>query len=86
MSRNSKPRGGDPAALTDRERGDICLWFGWGSVMRYPTAPQDYLREALKPTNRAEFLAMPRPKRKAILRFVIEEHARRNAATEPVTS
>lgn len=63
--------------LNDAERRDICLWFGWGAVLGYPTGPLNYLREALKPERRAEFLAMPRPKRKAILRFVIDEHARR---------
>jgi hypothetical protein len=68
----------DPAALTDAERRDIMLWFGWGSILDYPTGPLDYLRDALKPSHRADFLAMPRPKRKAILRFIIAEHGRRS--------
>ena len=63
--------------LSDGERRDVCLWFGWGAILGYPTGPLDYLREALKPERRAEFLSMPRPKRKAILRFVIDEHVRR---------
>lgn len=63
--------------LDDRERGDILLWFGWGARLGYPTGPRSYLREALRPKFKPEFLAMPRAKRKAILRFVIEEHARR---------
>jgi hypothetical protein len=63
--------------LTERETGDIMLWFGWGTILGYVTTPRGYLREALKPERRAEFLEMPRPKRRAILRFVIDEHARR---------
>lgn len=59
------------------------MWFGWGSVLEYPTGPKAYLREALKPERRAEFLSMSRPKRKAILRFVIEEHARRRLPPLP---
>lgn len=63
--------------LNDAEQRDIGLWFGWGAILNYPTGPRAYLREALKPERRAEFLEMPRPKRKAILRFVIAEHLRR---------
>ena len=63
--------------LTDRERGDIMLWFGWGAILGYPTDPKSYLREALKPENRKLFFDMPRAKRKDVLRFVIEEHGRR---------
>jgi len=66
-------------SLNDAERRDIMLWFGWGAMLGYPTGPCDYLREALKPRHRAEFLVMTRPKRKAILRFVVEEHARRTS-------
>lgn len=58
--------------LSDREIGDIKLWFGWGRVLGYPTKPKDYLRHALK--YKAEFLAMPREKRKAILKYIIEEN------------
>jgi hypothetical protein len=69
--------------LNDAERRDICLWFGWGTVLDYPTGPRAYLREALKSERRAEFLEMPRPKRKAILQFVIEEHTRRQVMPAP---
>lgn len=69
--------------LTDDERRDILLWFGWGWLLGYPTSPRAYLREAVKPAHRAELLAMPRPKRKAILRFVIDEHARRAPVIAP---
>lgn len=64
-------------ALTDREEGDIRLWFGWGTILGYPTDPRSYLREAMQPKFKAEFLAMPRARRKEILRFVIDEHGRR---------
>lgn len=63
--------------LSEGEARDVKLWFGWGAVLGYPTNPKAYLREALKPANRALFLAMPRTKRKAALRYVIEEHERR---------
>jgi hypothetical protein len=63
--------------LTSAETREIRLWFGWGAILGYATDPHSYLRDALKPSHRAEFLAMARPKRKAVLRFVIEEHARR---------
>jgi hypothetical protein len=61
---------------------DIKLWFGWGSILRYPTGPKDYLREMMKPDTRPRFLEQPRRKRKAILRFVIEENDRRSKARE----
>ena len=81
LKRNAPRRRKSPSAfaLTEAEVRDIKLWFGWGSIYGYPTSPRDYLREALKPSNISEFLAMPRSKRKAILRFVIDEHARRFA-------
>lgn len=63
--------------LSDAETRDILLWFGWGNMLHYPTGPRDYLRAALKPERREEFLLMARPKRKAILGFVIAEHKRR---------
>jgi hypothetical protein len=78
-----KQRGVCGAPLTDAERRDIMLWFGWGSILEYPTGPRDYLREALKPERRVEFLAMARQKRRAILRFVIDEHARRRLPPPP---
>jgi hypothetical protein len=78
-----KKSGSKGPLLSDREQGDIKLWFGWGSILGYPTGPRDYLREALKSAHRAEFLAMARPKRKAILRFVIAEHARRRLPPLP---
>jgi hypothetical protein len=59
--------------LTDRERRDIKLWFGWGAVLGYSTNPRAYLREAMKPANKPLFLAVPRAKRKEILQFVIHE-------------
>jgi hypothetical protein len=64
-------------ALTENEKRDIKLWFAWGSIYEYPTGPKAYLKMAMKPERKAEFLAMARPKRKAILRFVIEESNRR---------
>ncbi len=80
--RSMKPQreagGSKGEILTDVEARDIRLWFGWGTVLGYATGPRDYLRDALKPANRALFLAMPRLKRKAILRFIVNEHARRN--------
>jgi hypothetical protein len=78
--KRSKQEGGI-AALTDAERRDVLLWFGWGSVLGYETTPRAYLREAMK--HKALFLAMSRDKRKAILRFVIEESARRQARRMP---
>lgn len=63
--------------LSDAETRDILLWFGWGNILHYPTGPRDYLRAALKPERKEEFLSMTRPKRKAILGFVIAEHNRR---------
>ena len=80
MKRN-KREGGCDAALTDIERRDILLWFGWGAVLGYGTTPRAYLREAMK--HKALFLAMTRDKRKAILRFVIEEAARRQVKRMP---
>lgn len=68
-----------PDALTDAETRDIRLWFGWGVILDYPTDPCAYLRAMMKPDMRARFLEQPRPKRKAILRFVIAEHAQRSA-------
>lgn len=79
MKRKSLPT----TLLTEDERRDICLWFGWGSIIGYPTGPRAFLREALKTAERrAEFLGMSRPKRKAILNFVIAEHKRRSAMVE----
>jgi len=52
------------------------LWFGWGTILGYPTGPRSYLKEAMKSRNKSLFLAMPRAKRKAVLRFVMDEHAR----------
>ena len=63
--------------LTAEEICDIRLWFGWGVILEYPTTPKAYLKEALKPSNRKLFLEMSRDKRKAVLRFVIEECNRR---------
>ena len=63
--------------LSQPEQRDILLWFGWSALLGYSTDPRSYLREALKPANRALLLEMPRAKRKAILRFVIDEHQRR---------
>ena len=54
------------------------LWFGWGAILGYPTSPRDYFREAMKPSNRPLFFAMPRAKRRDILRFIINEHERRS--------
>ena len=65
--------------LNADERRDILLWFGWGALLDYPTTHRDYLRAMLRPDMRAAFLAQPRPLRRAILRFVIDEHARRHA-------
>jgi hypothetical protein len=78
--KRSKQEGGI-AALTDAERRDVLLWFGWGTILEYETTPRAYLREAMK--HKALFLAMSRDKRKAILRFVIEESARRQAKRMP---
>lgn len=77
MAKAKTARGNTPRKLTERETADIKLWFGWGSILKYPTGHKDYLRSALKPTRRGEFLSMPRELRKAILRFVIEENNRR---------
>lgn len=63
--------------LTDAEKRDILLWFGWGAIFGYPTSPRSYLRSMLAPDMRARFLEQPRDLRRAILRFVIDEHARR---------
>lgn len=73
MSRTRKPK--IVTLLNDAEKRDIKLWFAWGNIYDYPTSPRDYLRAMLKPDMRARFLEQPRAKRKAILRFVIEEHA-----------
>ena len=62
--------------LTEPEIKDIRLWFGWGEVLGYSTSPREYLRSALR--NRSVFLGIPRPKRRAMLQFVIKEHARRS--------
>lgn len=59
------------------------MWFGWGAILGYPTGPRDYLRAMLAPDMRSRFLEQSRPKRKAILRFVIDEHARRTALPPP---
>jgi len=83
VSRRAQRSGSKGPLLTDAETRDIQLWFGWGAVLGYATGPLDYLRDALKPSHRADFLAMPRPKRKAILRFVIDEHARRAIPPPP---
>lgn len=65
--------------LTDAEKRDIVLWFAWGGILDYPTDPRSYLSEMLRPATRARFLEQPRDLRRAILRFVIDEHARRAA-------
>lgn len=82
MQKARKPKAERVGAdgLTDRERLDVRLWFGWGAMLGYDTSPRGYLREAVKPANKPFLLAMPRDKRKAVLRFVIAEHARRQAA------
>ena len=77
MARNKE------CGLTAAEIGDIKLWFGWGAVLGYPTDPHSYLREALQPKFKAEFLAMPRVKRKEILLFIIDEHKRRTNSSPP---
>lgn len=66
MARNQEP-------LTNEEIRDIRLWLGWGLILGYPTDPKAYLKEAIKSKNRAEFLKIPRSKRKSILRFIIKE-------------
>lgn len=72
-----KKKGGESPLLSNDESRDILLWFGWGSILNYPTSHRDYLRAMLQPDMRARFLEQPRAKRKAILRFVIEENIRR---------
>lgn len=67
--------------LTKDEERDIRLWFGWGAIYGYPTGPRAYLREALRPDRKAAFLSMSRGKRRAILRFVIDESERRAVTT-----
>ena len=62
--------------LTRDEVRDIRLWFGWGAVLGYSTCPKEYLRSAIR--NKPVFLAIPRAKRRAMLLFVIKEHARRS--------
>ncbi len=57
--------------LGEDEIRDIKLWFGWGRVLNFPTKPKDYLRDAMK--HKADFLAIPRAKRKEILKYVIEQ-------------
>jgi hypothetical protein len=79
--KRSKQEDSIAAALTDSEQRDVMLWFGWGAILEYETTPRAYLREAMK--HKALFLAMTRDKRKAILRFVIEESARRQAKRTP---
>lgn len=79
MKRKSLPA----PLLTEDEMLDICLWFGLGSILGYPTGLRAFLREAIKTAERrAEFLGMSRPKRRAILNFVIAEHKRRSAMVE----
>jgi hypothetical protein len=56
--------------LGEDEIRDIKLWFGWGKVLEYSTKPKDYLRHAMK--HNADFLAMPRAKRKEILKYIID--------------
>lgn len=56
--------------LSNEEIRDIKLWFGWGKVLEYPTKPKDYLRHALK--YKKEFLAIPREKRKEILKYIVD--------------
>jgi hypothetical protein len=55
--------------LSDDEVRDIKLWLGWGMVLHFPTKPKDYLRHAMK--HKSDFLAIPRQKRKEILRYII---------------
>lgn len=62
--------------LSQPEKRDIMLWFGWGAMLGYPTDLRSYLRTSLR-EHKFLFITMPRAKRKEILRFVIEEHARR---------
>lgn len=69
------------SVLNKDEERDIRLWFGWGAIYDYPTGPRAYLKAALAPHRKAEFLSIPRPKRKAILRFVIDETERRTHTT-----
>jgi len=57
--------------LGEDEIRDIKLWFGWGRVLDFPTKPKDYLRHAMK--HKVDFLAMPRAKRKEILKYIIEQ-------------
>lgn len=86
-TRAKKVRGSTPRrydALTEPERRDIVLWFAWGGIYGYPTGPRDYLRAMLKPDMRARFLDQPRPLRKLILRFVIDEARRRAVPPCPV--
>lgn len=62
--------------LSQPEARDILLWFGWGAILGYPTDPRSYLRTSLR-DHKPELMKMPRTKRKEILQFVIDEHARR---------
>ena len=78
MTKATASRGTTPCELSFKEKNEIKLWFGWGSLLGYPTGPKDYLRESLR-SHRATFLAMPRDLRKLILGFVIEESNRRAA-------
>jgi len=58
--------------LSDDEKRDIDLWFGWGKVLNYPTGHKSYLRHAMK--HKIEFLKMDRCKRKNILLYIIDRN------------
>jgi hypothetical protein len=81
MKKSKKVRGNTPRQLTPDEIRDIKLWFGWGSILKYPTGPRDYLRSMLAADMRTRFLQQPRELRRLILRFVIDESNQRQAAT-----
>lgn len=79
MTKATAARGTTPRELSHKEKNEIKLWFGWGSLLGFPTGPKAYLKDSMKPGNKKLFLEMPRDLRKAVLRFVIDESNRRAA-------